>query len=87
MHNLDVTRMSVKGQIVIPGDIREALGLVAGTKFFVAGDGDTIILRKIGHPASEASNKLFAESRKFARKLGIKKTDVKKTIHQSRLSK
>ena len=84
MQNLDVTRMSVKGQVVIPGDIRHALGLVAGTKFVVAGEGDTVILRKIGRPALAEADRLFGASRKFARRAGLKKSDIKKTIHQSR---
>ena len=84
MQNLDVTRMSIKGQVVIPGDIRQALGLVAGTKFVVAGEGDTIILRKIGRPALKEVDRLFGMSRKFARRTGMKKSDVKRTIQKSR---
>ncbi|KAF0127187.1 MAG: hypothetical protein FD189_460 [Elusimicrobia bacterium] len=87
MQNLDVTRMSIKGQVVIPGDIRQALGLVAGTKFVVAGEGDTVILRKIGRPALEDADRLFGAGRKFARRAGLKKSDVKKTIHRSRADK
>ena len=84
MQNLDVTRMSVKGQVVIPGDIREAMGLVAGTKFVVAGEGDTVILKRIGRPASAEIDGLFGASRRFARQVGMKKSDVKKTIQRSR---
>ena len=84
MQNLDVTRMSVKGQVVIPGDIRQAMGLVTGTKFVVAGEGDTVILKKIGRPASEEIDKLFGVSRKFARQAGLKKSGVKKMIQRSR---
>lgn len=87
MQNLDVTRMSVKGQVVIPGDIRQALGLVAGTKFIVAGDGDTVILKRIGRPASAEIDRLFGASRKFARHAGLKKSDIKKTIRLSRASR
>ena len=87
MQNLDVTRMSVKGQVVIPGDIRQAMGLVAGTKFVVAGEGDTVILRKIGRPALEEAEKLFGASRKFARRAGLKRADVEKTIKRSRTDK
>ena len=87
MQNLDVTRMSVKGQVVIPGDIRRALGLEAGTKFVVAGEGDTVILRKIGKPALEEAEKLFGASRKFAKRTGLKKSDVKNTIRRSRTDK
>ena len=87
MQNLDVTRMSVKGQVVIPGDIRRALGLAAGTKFVVAGEGDTVILRKIGRPALEEAERLFGASRKFAKRTGLKKSDVKKTIRRSRADK
>jgi len=84
MQNLDITRMSMKGQVVIPGDIRQALGLVTGTKFIVAGEGDTVILRKIGRPALQETDRLFGVSRKFARRTGLKKADVKKTIQRSR---
>ena len=87
MQNLDITRMSVKGQVVIPGDIRQALGLTAGTKFVVAGEGDTVILRKIGRPALEEAERLFGASRKFAKRAGLKKADVKKTIQKSRADK
>jgi AbrB family looped-hinge helix DNA binding protein len=84
MRDLDITRMSVKGQVVIPSDIRQALGLVVGTKFVVAGEGDTVILRKIGRPALEEADRLFGISRKFAKRAGLKKVDVKKTIQRSR---
>ena len=87
MQNLDVTRMSVKGQVVIPGDIRRALRLEAGMKFVVAGEGDTVILRKIGRPALEEAERLFGASRKFAKRTGLKKSDVKKTIRRSRADK
>ncbi|WP_371440183.1 AbrB/MazE/SpoVT family DNA-binding domain-containing protein, partial [Piscirickettsia salmonis] len=35
--------MSSKGQVVIPEEIRERLGLAAGVKFVVVGDKDTVI--------------------------------------------
>jgi len=84
MQNLDVTRMSVKGQVVIPSDIRQAMGLVAGTKFVVAGEGDTVILKKIGRPALAEIDRLFGAGRKFARQAGLKRANVKKTIRRSR---
>lgn len=87
MQNLDMTRMSIKGQVVIPGDIRHAMGLVTGTKFVVAGEGDTVILKRIGRPALAEVNKIFSASRKFAKKAGLKKSDVKKTIQRSRTSR
>ena len=84
MRNLDVTRMSAKGQIVIPGDIRQDLGLEAGTKFIVVAEGDTVILKKIGRPSMAEIDKLFKESRKFSRQAGLKKSDIKNAIHRSR---
>ena len=84
MQNLDVTRMSAKGQVVIPGDIRQAMSLAAGTKFVVAGEGDTVILKRIGPPMLAEIDKLFAESRKFAKQAGLRKSDVKKAIKQTR---
>ena len=87
MQNLDMTRMSAKGQVVIPGDIRQALGLSTGTKFVVAAEGDTVVLKRIGRPSMPEIDKLFAESQKFARQAGLKKSDVKKAIQKSRASR
>ena len=84
MHNLDVTRMSAKGQVVIPGDIRQAMGLEAGTKFVVAAEGDTGILQRIGRPSLDQDGKLFADSRRFAKRAGLRKSDVKKAIQKAR---
>jgi len=44
---LSATKMSTKGQIVIPKQIREALDLKAGDPIVMAMDGDRLILRKI----------------------------------------
>lgn len=44
---LSATKMSTKGQIVIPKQIREALGLKAGDPIVMVMDGDRLILRKI----------------------------------------
>lgn len=75
-----MTRMSEKGQVVIPGDIRQSLGLKSGVKFIVAAEGDTVILKRIGRPTLAEIDKLFAESQKFARKAGLKKSNIKKVI-------
>lgn len=42
-----VTALSVKGQIVIPKALREALGLKPGDKLIVLREGDTIILKPL----------------------------------------
>jgi AbrB family looped-hinge helix DNA binding protein len=40
------TRVSSKGQVVLPQPIRTALGLVAGSELEVVVDGDQVILRR-----------------------------------------
>jgi len=42
-----VTKMSTKGQIVIPKQLREKLGLQPGDPLAMAVDGDRLVLRKI----------------------------------------
>ncbi|MCW1885383.1 AbrB/MazE/SpoVT family DNA-binding domain-containing protein [Luteolibacter flavescens] len=47
------TVLSQKGQIVLPGAIRQQLQLQTGDDFEITvEDEDTIILRRIGHPAN-----------------------------------
>ena len=44
---IKTTRMSTKGQVVIPQEIRESLGLETSDELVVAYNKDTIILRKL----------------------------------------
>ena len=43
MAAIETTKMSSKGQIVIPEEIRNRLGLKTGDKFLVLGDKDVVI--------------------------------------------
>lgn len=64
---VETIRMSSKGQIVIPQDVREELHVDEGTVFAVVGSKDTIILKKIATPSKEELIKglgLFAKKAK-----------------------
>ena len=51
--SVETVRMSSKGQIVIPQDVREELYATEGTLFAVVGNKDTVILKKIETPSKE----------------------------------
>ena len=84
MENLATTRMSSKGQIVIPEEIRERLGLRPGTQFVVVGNRDVVILKTITSPSLKAFDELVSRARAQARKAGLRKSDVKAAITKVR---
>ena len=47
------TRISSKGQLVIPGPVRKALGIEAGASFLVLAQKDTIVLHRLQEPPWE----------------------------------
>ena len=47
---IETTKMSSRGQIVIPQDLRDILKADEGTVFAIAGSGNTLILRKLETP-------------------------------------
>ncbi len=88
---VETIRMSSKGQLVIPQDIREEVHAEEGTVFMVVGSKDTIVLKKIITPSKE---ELIRNLGEFAKKmtpkmekLGIKECDVPKIIKQFRREK
>jgi len=85
--NLSTTKLSSKGQIVIPEDIRNQLGLTAGTQFIVIGSQDSVILKTIQPPSVKEIGSLLAKARKAARKAGAKKSDIDKVIRKVRTQK
>lgn len=47
------TKMTTKGQVVIPQEMRKKLQLEPGTKFVVIEKGDSLTLKKIAEPRLE----------------------------------
>ncbi len=68
METLATTRMSSKGQVVIPEEIRERLGLQAGTQFVVVGNRDVVILMAIKAPSLKAFDDLVSRAGMQARR-------------------
>jgi AbrB family looped-hinge helix DNA binding protein len=76
MANVSTTKMSSKGQIVIPEIIRKQLNLKPGSQFVVVGDKDVVILKNISPPALNEFDDLIAEARRKGKKVGLKKSDI-----------
>lgn len=87
MQVLATTRMSSKGQVVIPEDIRNRLGLEAGAQFVVVGDNDVVIFKTIQKPSMSEFDGLVRQARQQARTAGMKRTDISKAISGVRRKK
>ena len=81
------TKMSSKGQVVIPEEIRERLGLRPGAQFVVVGDKDVVVLRTVRPPSMADFDDLVAEAGRQARKAGMKRSDVTAAIAAVRSEK
>jgi AbrB family looped-hinge helix DNA binding protein len=84
MEKAATTKMSSKGQVVIPEDIRKRLKLKPGAQFVVVGDKDVVILKNISPPAIDDFSELIAKARKIGKKAGLKKSDLKDAISKVR---
>ena len=84
MENLATTRMSSKGQVVIPEQIRRRLGLVEGVQFVVIGEGDAIVLKTISAPAPGEYKELLAKARSTAKRAKLARADVRAAIKKVR---
>ena len=84
MIKTEVTSLSSKGQVVIPDRIRKEMGLTTGSKLMVITDGANLLLKPLEEPKIDVFKKLIEESRKFAKKDKLLKTDVEKAIKETR---
>lgn len=76
MADMATTRMSSKGQVVIPESIRKRLRLEPGSVFAVVGEDDTVILKTITAPDMNQFDDLVRRARAQARRAGLKQSDV-----------
>ena len=84
MSEMEITRLSSKGQIVIPKDLRKLLGLKEGALFAMYGEGDTLVLKKLDVPSEDEFEEILRKASKIAKKKKITKKDIMKYISELR---
>ena len=85
---VETIKMSSKGQIVIPADMREELHAGEGTVFAVVASRDTLILKKIKKPSKEKIieelEAIAKEGKRRLEKKGLKEGDIPALVQKSR---
>ena len=84
MAGIATTKMSSKGQVVIPENMRKQLNLKAGSQLVVIGKDDLLILKTITEPDPDTFETLITIARQEAKKSGLFPSDIKKTILEAR---
>lgn len=84
MQQLQVTSLSSKGQVVIPNDVRQSLGVNTGSKFLILTDGDHLLLKPIQAPKFDTFKALIQESKKVMINKSLRKGDIQKLIKKVR---
>lgn len=82
MTKVQVTSVSSKGQVVIPTEIRETMGISIGTKLIIFTDGDNLLLKPIQTPQYETFKILVKESKRILARVNLKKANIQKIIKQ-----
>nr|MBA4405235.1 AbrB family transcriptional regulator [Nanoarchaeum sp.] len=82
---VEITRISEKGQVVIPKSLRKEMNIKKADQFLIFGEGNTVILKKIEKPAIKKSfDEISAPLRKAAKQAGLTKEDLEKAIRDVR---
>ena len=84
MANIATAKMSSKGQVVIPEEIRKRLKLRKGSQFVVVSEKDVVILKAISPPSMDEFDALIADARKKAKEVGMKRSDIEAAVANAR---
>jgi AbrB family looped-hinge helix DNA binding protein len=89
--SVETVKMSSKGQIVIPQNIRDELNLGTGSIFAVMSGKDSVILKKIDTPSKEdlikELERIAQTGKKRLQSLGIKEDSFAEIIDKRRKKK
>jgi AbrB family looped-hinge helix DNA binding protein len=81
---LATTKMSSKGQVVIPEDIRKRLNLKEGAQFVVVGENGVVILKAITEPSIDEFDALIQQAQAQAKQAGLRRSDVGAAVTKAR---
>lgn len=87
MCRLATTKLSSKGQVVIPEPIRNRLGLEAGVEFVVVAEGDVVVLKVLQAPKMSDFKALLDKAQRSAEAAGLSREDIEQAIREARSKK
>lgn len=78
------TKMSSRGQVVIPEVVRRQMDLKPGSRFVVMWHDDVVMFKVISPPSPEEFKALQKRLQHQARKAGLKRKDIPKAVAKVR---
>ncbi|MCX6750344.1 MAG: AbrB/MazE/SpoVT family DNA-binding domain-containing protein [Candidatus Pacearchaeota archaeon] len=82
---VNIAKISSKGQIVIPLEIREKMRLEEGNLLIISDSDDSICMKKIELPKIKSWGETTKPFRDAARKSNFSNEDLNKLIEESRI--
>jgi len=82
--SLATTKLSSKGQVVIPEITRNEMGLKAGDQFIVLWQNDYVMLKIISQPSEKEIDAVHKRLRRKAKALGRTTKDIRRIIEKVR---
>jgi len=78
---VEMGKISSRGQIAIPADIRNQLGLDEGSKVVFRTENGTLLIRKV---TEQTWGEITRPLREAAKKAGLREEDVNDIVHKMR---
>ncbi len=82
---VNITKISSKGQVVIPSKIREKMNLEEGNLLIISDSDDSIYMKKIEFPKIKSWKEATKPFREAVKKSNFSNDDLKKLIKESRI--
>lgn len=82
---VNITKISSKGQIVIPSEIREKMNLEEGNLLIISDNDDSISIKKLELPKIKTWKEATKPFRDATKKSNFSEEDLKKLIAESRV--
>ncbi len=87
MGTVATTKLSSRGQVVIPEEIRKRLGFEPGTRFVVMGEDDVVVLKAIRPPSMADFDEIVSDAKRRAAEAGLTPGDVDDAIRAARTTR
>ena len=83
---VNITKISSKGQVVIPSEIRERMNLEEGNLMVISDSNGSICMKKIELPKIKSWEEATKPFREAAKKSNFREEDLDRIIKESKLN-